>query len=845
MGRSPHADGGPAFLLSILVLACVAPSAVAQLAREDIAALRERGRSEGWTFTVGENPATRYGLESLCGTVVPPDWRDGARFDPMPSDRDQPSAFDWRDVNGRNYCTRIKNQADCGACWAFAACGVVESNILIQGGPVVDLSEQWLVSCTDAGSCSGGWAGNACRYMRCSSAETDPCGDCGAVLESESPYVAADISCGCPFEHSYCLHDWAFVGPEWDVPTTEQIKQAILEHGPVAVGISSGDAFHAYTGGVFNHDEEGSINHAVILVGWDDSQGSEGVWILRNSWTSGWGEGGYMRIEYGRSRVGFGALYVDYGESSVELAFDYPSGRPTVVPPDEPTYLQVYVRGVTGTPVPDTGRLHYWINGTSYSWTELDRISSDRYLGQLPARPCQDTIEWYVSIEEAVAGTATDPVIAPAEMYHTVVAAEEIVLFEDDFETDRGWTVESGADTGNWERAVPELVSGDAFVSQPGEDQSPDGTHCFVTGPLAGSDPGSYDVDGGPTRLISPVLDVEGVDAYVSYWRWFHISTEWDDALVVEVSGDDGASWVSVESVVYRQTWTRARWRVNDYVAPGPAVRVRFTLDDSPNNSLLEALIDDFRVVRYSCVAPPSCDDGILNQGEDRIDCGGPCPPCTCLDDATCANGQFCDGDEICDAYGMCQPGTALSCGDLISCTLDVCDEETDSCEHVPDDAFCADLIYCNGVERCDPVFGCVAGTAVDCDDGVACTTDLCYEPFESCLHLPDAAACDDGLFCTGAETCDAEAGRCVSSGDPCVDVSGTWCCESCEACEAYGTGDFDADGDVDLADGARFQACMGQSAPGPCSPGNLAGDGLIGLADYVAFERLLTGPGS
>ncbi|HEM60858.1 MAG TPA: hypothetical protein ENO24_01065, partial [Chloroflexi bacterium] len=71
-------------------------------------------------------------------------------------------------------------------------------------------------------------------------------------------------------------------------------------------------AFQSYDGGVFEGPGCNLVNHAVVLVGWDDEQGQSGVWFLRNSWGGEWGEGGYMRIPYGLSKVGFGANYVVY-----------------------------------------------------------------------------------------------------------------------------------------------------------------------------------------------------------------------------------------------------------------------------------------------------------------------------------------------------------------------------------------------------------------------------------------------------------------------------------------------------------------------------------------------------
>jgi len=285
-----------------LVIPCVA-----QLSSDDIDGLRQRGTEEGWTFTVGDNPATRRPLEQLCGLVEPPNWWEGATFDPCTPRGELPSYWDWR----WGGCTPIRDQGACGSCWAFGSIGAMESAIRIETGVSVDLSEQWLVSCTESGGCGGGWHASANEYLRCGSLQ-DPCGEGGAVLEADFPYVAMDDPCECPYPHPHCLHHWAYVGSGPQIPSVEQIKQAILDHGPVVTCVHVNAAFQAYTGGVFQGCADGSTNHCVVLVGWNDSQGDEGCWILRNSWGTGWGGSGYMRIEYGCSRIGYATCYVDY-----------------------------------------------------------------------------------------------------------------------------------------------------------------------------------------------------------------------------------------------------------------------------------------------------------------------------------------------------------------------------------------------------------------------------------------------------------------------------------------------------------------------------------------------------
>ncbi|UCD64866.1 MAG: thrombospondin type 3 repeat-containing protein [Candidatus Zixiibacteriota bacterium] len=293
----------------VAALVCLSSaSAFAQLTDEEIEALRERGKKENWTFTVGRNAATLRPLTELCGFLV----RESRDVSPLPAapamTPDLPARFDWRERGG---VTPIRDQAGCGSCWAFATVGPLESNILIKDGIDTDLSEQWLVSCNvDYYSCDSGglWAHDYHVW------KTDPCGGTGAVSESDFPYAADDVPCDCPYPHQYTMSSWDYVEVAYGELTVATIKQAIMEYGPVPVLVAVGPAFQAYTGGILNVTDYPLLNHAVVLVGWDDALGDNGVWILRNSWGTDWGENGYMRIEYGCAGVGAAANFVVYGD---------------------------------------------------------------------------------------------------------------------------------------------------------------------------------------------------------------------------------------------------------------------------------------------------------------------------------------------------------------------------------------------------------------------------------------------------------------------------------------------------------------------------------------------------
>jgi hypothetical protein len=148
-----------------------------------------------------------------------------------------------------------------------------------------------------------------------------------------------------------------------------------------------------------------------------------------------------------------------------------------------------------------------------------------------------------------------------------------------------------------------------------------------------------------------------------------------------------------------------------------------------------------------------SCDDGDSCTSPDACDGAGVCVPGGPL---TCDDGDFCNGAESCDTAGGCQPGTPPVLDDGVACTADACDEVGDVITHTPDSGFCDDGLFCNGIEVCDPVMDCVPGAAPDPDDGVVCTVDSCDEVGNVLVHVQDDGACDDGLWCNGAETCDA-----------------------------------------------------------------------------------------
>ncbi len=162
---------------------------------------------------------------------------------------------------------------------------------------------------------------------------------------------------------------------------------------------------------------------------------------------------------------------------------------------------------------------------------------------------------------------------------------------------------------------------------------------------------------------------------------------------------------------------------------------------------------------------PVACDDGVACTDDVCDEAADACtfPP----NDAFCSNGLFCDGAETCDPVAGCQDAPPVDCDDGVACTVDSCDEAADACNNSPDDGVCDNGLFCDGAEVCDTALGCQNAPPIDCDDGVGCTADACNEATDSCDNVADDAVCDNGLFCDGAETCDPVL-DCQDGPDPC-----------------------------------------------------------------------------
>jgi len=267
-------------------------------------------------YTVGDTDASHRLLGSLAGARKPVGYQ---RPEPtvFGGTRALPDRWDWRE-HGVGL-TPVRQQGDCGSCWAFGTTAALEGAIAIFGGEKVDLSEQYVNDCNNQGySCNGGyWA-------------YDMLVNPGDQLEADYPYTGYDGSCaasGNPYP--YQIESYGSV----QANNVEAMKQAIYQYGVIGVTMAVCGSIPGYTGGVYDSTEcnNTQTNHIVAIVGWDDTVShnlGSGVWIMRNSWGSSWGENGYMRMAYGTASIEEDPTYVvwidpsDVDEDGVPDAVD-------------------------------------------------------------------------------------------------------------------------------------------------------------------------------------------------------------------------------------------------------------------------------------------------------------------------------------------------------------------------------------------------------------------------------------------------------------------------------------------------------------------------------------------
>lgn len=263
----------------------------------DIPRLRAEAPRNGWTYEVRQSWVTEHlkknrgSYRQITGLSKPFNWQATAVFDDLSDKLEKwknlplPTKFDWRE-EAMNGLQPMRNQKNCGSCWAFSVLSVLESLIKIKVPEYnPDLAEQTLVSsCESGGSCAGGYF-SAMNYLQ------NP----GVPDEAQDPYRASNSSCKPGLKAVAKIKRWAYLkGPNGGAPTVEQVKIALIEYGPLSVEIAAG-GLGSYGSGVYNACSSSRTDHMVNISGYYEDPTHGTVYIVRNSWGD-WGMAGWADI---------------------------------------------------------------------------------------------------------------------------------------------------------------------------------------------------------------------------------------------------------------------------------------------------------------------------------------------------------------------------------------------------------------------------------------------------------------------------------------------------------------------------------------------------------------------
>lgn len=343
--------------------------------------MRELIKEKNYSFEVGYTTAMDYRIEQITGLIEPTDlneqitnqnkmaeqllqelMKEEMEVDTSGGCSSSDASFDWRKNNG---ATPVRDQENCGSCWDFATCGAFEGSYRIINSTAIDCSEQQILDCNPWGySCAGGWW--AFQYFV----------DNGVTTETIYPYTHIKGTCDTSVTVPYKAVTWGYVGSSAGVPNTTLIKQAICEHGPLAVAVYVTVAFQMYQNNVFNETinswaastnyivnqsirasnnrvyycinsgnsgqtqpnwplptttnpnptvndgsvtwrywGSGNINHGVTLIGWDDNKGA---WLIKNSWGTGWGDTCDFGTERGYMWIAYNCDNIGYAAAWVQ-----------------------------------------------------------------------------------------------------------------------------------------------------------------------------------------------------------------------------------------------------------------------------------------------------------------------------------------------------------------------------------------------------------------------------------------------------------------------------------------------------------------------------------------------
>ena len=509
------------------------------------------------------------------------------------------------------------------------------NSIMMHAGGSIDptITMDWLTLDDDDGDLSNGTphsaeilAGFALHHMddwpppatyaccideECTELTSSACSDAGGVWRNG--YYCNQVSC-VPLPNDFCDSAQAITDGTWDLMTlgamTDSDAYNDAQCSGTFLGVMNADVWFSYvacdngpltvsTCNLIDFDSdivvyEGTCDSMTQVACNGDTDGCAGYSSTVTFNVTGGSHYLFRVGGWDSSSEGSGSLFVDGpGDGCATdpaVNIDYPDGRPTLVDPNGGTTVSIDVTDGTSSPV--SGKLH-WNTGKGWNWKPLeDNYDAYFHMGF----DCGASVDWYVSVETADGDTVVDPYGAPSNSWNAMAYSGSDITFDDDFQTDMGWTVDASAGTGNWTRVTPS--GGGARCDAPTD---ADGSGmCFVTG--NGFD---EDVDDGTTTLNSPVMGFSD-GAILSYSRWYSNGAECggadpnNDYFYVDISMNGGA-WTNLETVGPFAESSGGWYDVEHILSGGGTMQVRFVCGDLSAGSIIEAGVDGVSIKDSYC----------------------------------------------------------------------------------------------------------------------------------------------------------------------------------------------------------------------------------------------------
>ncbi|MFK7884049.1 MAG: GC-type dockerin domain-anchored protein [Phycisphaerales bacterium] len=324
---------------------------------------------------------------------------------------------------------------------------------------------------------------------------------------------------------------------------------------------------------------------------------------------------------YEEIAAGFGNHNMEAPPLSL-LDISYPVALPSVVSPDGSTSITVQIDELNGN-LDASSPMLMVDTGSGFTAVAMNQLSATQFEASFPSADCGSQVSYYVTSQTTSGAVQTSPADAPASTFTAFSATgEPVAVFEDNFQSNLGWSVANPSATdGQWNRGVPVACN----RGDPGSDFDGSGS-CYLTDNSTNGGDCNSDVDGGSTVLTSPTMDASGGNSVISYARWYDNSFGGSpnaDIFVVDVSDDDGATWMELETVGPGGSESNGGWFQKQFALgdiPGfeqnDMFRIRFTASDTGDGSVVEAAIDAIELLNVPCTSVCDADitmDGSLN----------------------------------------------------------------------------------------------------------------------------------------------------------------------------------------------------------------------------------------